>query len=215
MKTTQRVPTFQEALDRIQPIITGLYEAAEKAAQSARMFFDQEADGAVDPYLFPNLFRFHAKRYLDALGHEVKEFGRDSLPNNGLLVRFNGFHLRILKAQNKGVPPPGQSESKQAYYCQQLALPYSDAATPGLNLPIDWNLLVIWDVTKEYVLRDLQLGLPKIVLEDDFLMHWVEPIPHPVLAITQSAPISEEPHQDDLDDLTRRRDQKIGDGDES
>lgn len=206
MKTTHGFPPFEEMLDRIAPLIPTLYQALEKAVQEARGFFpaDEESGLPVDPFLFPNLFRYYAKLHLDNAGHETEDLGRESLPNNGLLLRYAGLHLRILKASNGGVPPPGDSDMKQAYYMQHV-LPFP--LEEGMK-PIEWNLLVLWDVTPGYLMKDLTLALPRTGRDSEVEVHWIGKIPHPILEL-RSEPAEQVP--DDLEDISRRKHENTSD----
>lgn len=207
MKITNERPTFEEMLARISSLVPLLYQSTDRAAQQARAFFDGKQ--RIDPYLFPNLFRYFAKEQLDSGGQEVEDLGRDDLPNNGLLVRFNGLQLRILKAYNGSVPPPGDSEPKIAYYNQQLPLPLSSLIQTRGETRIEWNLIVLWDVSAEYLMRPLRLALPRSGRDNDVDVDWIATIPNPILSI-QASPDQEAPPADDLDDISRRREDETG-----
>jgi hypothetical protein len=205
-------------LERVSPIVPVLYQAIEKAGEQVRNFFATDANQKgekgpiVDPYLAPALLRFYAKHYLDQAGHDVEAFGRDDVPNNGLLVRWKGLHLKILKAHNGGVPPPGDSEPKQDYYNQQLALLPSPSQQADYT-PIEWNLLVLWDASPAYEIKDLILALPKFGRDSRVETHWSGTIPYPILGIEPESSRDDQVAADDLDDMSLRRDKETGEGD--
>ena len=210
MKTT-RIPTTKEILNRISPIVPHVQSAFEKAIQEAIAYFkDNPPSGGtheIDAYLAPAMVRYKVKGHLEKSGIESKLFGREDLPNNGLLIRFDGLHIRILKAiRGGGIPPPGDSDQKAEFYCQQLKLfPLKDSDN---EKPAEWNLILLWDVTEDYLLKGLTLALPEYGRDNNVDLHWQAMIPHPAISLE---PEPAETETDDLDEVSRRRDEDTDD----
>ncbi|HEX7125670.1 MAG TPA: hypothetical protein VF406_07795 [Thermodesulfobacteriota bacterium] len=199
---TPRIPTAEDVLPTIDPLLRAIYAALEAGTQSARDFFDSLGQ-PIDPSLAPALVRYHAKLYLDSAGHQVSvvEFEREPLANNGLCLHTPAHSIRILKAALNGRPPvPGPSRARIAFYNQQPYLfPFMEEELARAPL----NLLVLWDVTPAYALRSLSLVCPKSgdTTRESVDWHWRVALDHPALAV----PVSDAGTSPD-DDLDMRLD---------
>src|SRR5438128_2208364 len=129
-----KLPTVGEVLTHLQPILPSLFKAIEDALQRTREFFDADAV-PVDRSLAPNLVRYYAKRVLSAEVQGVQyeedtdsnDYELQNLPNNGLCLNYDRHEIRILKADDGGLPVPGPSKSRQAFWNAngQLSFDYS------------------------------------------------------------------------------------------
>jgi hypothetical protein len=127
--------------------------------------------------------RYEVKQYLAAHGEEIEEgFQQADLANNGLWVKVGDDHVRILKADEGGVPAPGDSKARQAYFRQEL-LPGIVGDAPATQS--GRNFLIIWDVDENYTLTGLRLAYPKSGTASSVEVEWIIDIPHPAEAITQ------------------------------
>jgi hypothetical protein len=199
-------PTTDEsdlALAELAPLTDRLYEALEGATAISRSYFEDTIGAPVDRPLFPNLVRYHVKRLLGAKGHEVRdelEYEQQSLPNNGLALRCARYGIRILKAHDGDLPPPGPSKSKQAFYAQQLELPLVPEEYAHAE-PIRLNLIILWDVEWNFSLSRLTLVCPRSgdVTHASVQTYWSVPIPHPGDRASVITPENE--FAEELDDL--------------
>ena len=94
-------------LNEISEIVPYVYDALERAIMDSTGFFPQGEK--VDPFLFPNLVRYYAHKYLENAPKELDGFVIERLSNNGLFLVFGGYHIRVWKADEG--------------HCQQLGTP--------------------------------------------------------------------------------------------
>lgn len=154
-----------DVVREVGPLLLLVTEALDFGASKAASFFNGEGE-LPDRYLHPALVRWNAKRFLRDSGHVVEEeegdhsdVDSDELANNGILVSYKEFQLRVLKAEEGNLlPVPGRSEAKQAFYSQQLAVRFNDA---GDAQPIRMNLVLLWDVDGTQALSRLVLVYPR------------------------------------------------------
>ncbi len=191
-------PDSEEILKELGPVLPPIYGALEAGTQEAREYFESR-ETPIDPYLASDLARWRAKQYLDTVGHGISavEYEREELANNGLCVTYkNKYLVRIRKSANGLLPVPGRSKAMQYFY-KQLSFGFFQGAEqdhqPGLL-----NLIILWDATNNYTLKDLVLSCPKDGEDTRASVeaHWYIPIPHPALSVDgqQSADVP-----DDLD----------------
>ncbi|QQR74068.1 MAG: hypothetical protein IPJ17_00220 [Holophagales bacterium] len=93
-----------------------------------------------------------------------------ALSNNGVMVEYGGYHLRLLKMDEEGgVPDQGRSAAFQGY-CEQL--PLLPEGTEGFLSPGALKLVLLWKFDSEtHSLGALHLWLPS---------EWTVVIPQPV-----------------------------------
>jgi hypothetical protein len=106
------------------------------------------------------------------------EYHFESLTNNGLMVSYNGFRLKIFKSDNGDLPIP-YSEAKSRYYSQQLPLLEDLPVNSKIIHP---NLIVLWSVNFKYDFYELRLACPKSgnKTRDSVQAYFNEPVPHSV-----------------------------------
>ena len=83
----------------INPIVPYVYAALERAIADGTAFFPQ--GDSVDPFLFPNLVRYYAHRYLKGAPEEIDGFYIERLSNNGIFFAFGAYRIRVWKKQTK------------------------------------------------------------------------------------------------------------------
>lgn len=193
------IPTAADVVTDIEALLQILYAAFEGATQQAREFFDLLGEQP-NPFLYPSLVRYFVKRHLDAQGHatedEQAEYERDEIANNGLMVSYQGpsarrYAVRMLKADNGGLPPPGDSQTKQRFYSQQqLAFAFIKTNDPLAGV---LNLVVLWEITVNYNFWELQLSCPSNGMNTRRVAHdhWTVSVPHPAEAATAGQAIEE------------------------
>lgn len=167
-------------LRSLAPIIPSFYRSLEYGTAEADAFFASRNE-VHDTNLYPCLVRYYAKLVLASEGHKVKDLNFDALANNGLLVVYGDFRIRILKSDRGDLPVPGHNRSRQVFYWQ-----------PGLfgHSLRRLNLVILWD-TSSGGLDPLTLVCPERGFEtkDSVAAKWKVEIPHPA-AITPLAPPS-------------------------
>jgi len=195
-------PDPDRVLNDLAGIGPTIYEALEDAAISARGFFDARGEG-VEPYHFASHVRYDARQYLVRRGHNV-DFELGDLPNNGLMLTYSRYCIRIRKSDEGDVPIPGASTVLQRFY-HQLSLRFGNAQ---LSKPI--NLLILWDVLKpSYALAgDLLLVYPTggAITRDSVTYSWMVSLPHPAASRPVQPPVpgAEDLAVTDVDDLDMR-----------
>ena len=184
----RNVPAPKAVLEDLAELIPTLYEAIEKAAGFARGFFENRHEKA-DPFFAPPRVRYILKQYLMAAGHspveEEEPFCLGILPNNGISIKSGTYHIRILKANDGGLPVAGPSRVRQAFY-HQLTL-----GLPGMESGSPTNLIVLWNAGKDFQLQNLLLACPKggSTTKSSTEHHWICEIPHPV-SVAIPVPVS-------------------------
>lgn len=178
-------------LSHLWPHITA---AMEHGTNKAREFHEREAkDGKINPFLAPDLVRYHAKEHLEGVAEKVG-FTLSFLSNNGLCISCGRYRLRILKADEGGTPPaPGSSAAKQQFY-RQLSIKFT--TEEGAEVLEDVvNILVLWEVTYPYNLMQLYVACPKNGDEKKAEVYWEEPLPFVPKTIVEVEPV---PQEEDL-----------------
>jgi hypothetical protein len=163
-----------------------VYTALDYGVMNTKDFFgkqeNQREDMAIDPYLAPNLVRYHAINYLRKVGQDVdydslgNSYNIEKIPNNGIHINHGQYQIKILKSNNGDLPVPGQSKSRRDYYCQPNLFSGEDDVS-------DVRLLLMWNVDHQYCLDVLSLACPKFggTRRDSVMDHWHCPIPKKLL----------------------------------
>ncbi len=181
----QNVPEPKAVLEDLSRLVPVIYDALESSLHYTREYFS-ERNQKVDPYLAPGLVRYNAKLYLRATGQSAEDyFDLGTMANNGLLLTYGRYRIRILKSDDGDLPAPGPSKAKQAFY-HQLPLIFSSGKDD--DDPI--NLVAVWDVTSDYRLREISLVCPKAgnTSRSSVEKHWVWPLAP--AGLLDSAPVT-------------------------
>ncbi len=177
------IPDPNEVLTQLSPILSILFQTIEEAVLWTKDFFEGNTR-EVDPSLAPNMVCYYAKDALRKRGQAVEDdIGMEPLANNGLMLTYGGMAVRILKADNGSLPPPGYSRARQAFYHQQYALDFPSAK--GIYRPSMLNLILLWNADPGYVFQGLTLSCPKggDTRRSSVEEYWRVPVPHPVLLL--------------------------------
>lgn len=164
-------------LEDIEPIIPYIYAALERAIADSTGFFPQGE--TVDPFLFPNLVRYHVHKNLEAAPQEIDGFLIERLSNNGIFVRFGSYQIRVWKADEGQLPAAGNSDRRLEFFEQPELF-------PGMRV---LKLAIIWDTTNKGTLRNLMLVCPKgdgNPSNEIGQAHWQIEIPHPATTIKRT-----------------------------
>ena len=200
---TTNTPTDEIVLRDLTLLTPVVHRALESATLQTREFFD-EMGKPINLSLAPCLVRYFAKEFLDGAGHQVVEeeeeveYQRQSLANNGLLLHCSRYWIRILKADQDGLPAAGPSGAKQAFYAQQLPLRFLDSE--GVDeQPHRINLVILWHVDHLYNLTKFSIAYPKAASETRSEVHWHVDIPHPIHTMMSNGSVGS--GDDIVDDL--------------
>lgn len=186
--------SYERIRQNLEELIFIIHGAFEDVPRMAKQFFaDRKED--VDSFLVNDLIRYYVKRYLSGRNFDVTEdYQLDYLPNNGLSLKYKGYHIRILKADHGDLPIPGRSNIKQQFYAQQLSLDsllYVDENLPEGSLRP--NVLILWELSKNYDFKRLYLACPKSGNEKrkSVSAYFNEPIEHVAYSIKADKPADE------------------------
>ena len=183
----------------IKELIFKVHVALEDAPRLAKLFFEKQNQD-IDPFLVNDIIRYYVKRYLLDLDFDVTEsYKVDDLANNGLSVRYNGYHVRILKADHGDLPIPGVSETKKLFYNQQLSMDLYNSDTNLRRLKP--NVLILWDLSSSYDLSQLYLACPKSggKTRESVSSYFNNPLEHAAYLIKPDKVISEDQQEEDID----------------
>jgi len=129
-----RVPSPEEALKDLAPVLPELYAGFENGLFEARDYFDAKHI-ALDRSALSMLVRLHVKDRLLKAG--LKDVTLENHSLCGLHLVYKDIQVRIWKSEDHNLPDPGPSHERQAFY--QYSLDFPDAK-PYHKFVILWNL---------------------------------------------------------------------------
>lgn len=189
------IPSSEEALADLTLIFPLVYSALEIGTVKAQEFFiteQRDKDDKRNRYLAPSLIRYHAIKELESAHYKIKVVEASScinlqdVPNNGLMISYGNYDIRILKSNNGELPIPGHSTSRQQYY-QQLSFPFHKDIPKHLS---KINLIILWNMDRNHSLGDISLACPKAGghTKDSVEIYWHTQIPSSLLIHEKSIP---------------------------
>ena len=155
MKST-RVPTPEEEVQALGPLIPLLFEGFEGSTEAACHFFESQ-NKPVNPWLYPELVRYHMTDFLRDKVQVIEDFDPEEIIKNGLSLIFRRRRIRMWKAHDDELPAAGPSKTKLGFLNQQLSFYLED----GAFQEIEHNLVVLWSVDRAQRLSKLYLLCPK------------------------------------------------------
>jgi hypothetical protein len=198
------LPEPEPTLEDLSPVLREIYQALQHGAQQGREVFEL---WGYDPeaYLFGDMVRFHAGRFLDRAGLKVRDdisFRRHEIRNNGLFLTLSKYRLKIWKADRHGsLPDPGVSMARVSY-CRQLHLPFAwtDA---GAALEGPFNLIVLWSCDSNRNIHEVRLVCPAASPASPTAIdeYWNVVVPDPVTTIRPAVAAPEPAAEVEVDDL--------------
>lgn len=192
-------PEPEVVLEELKPLTDAVWVALEQANQEALAFFEPEAR-RWDAGVHAQLTRYHVIPLLDEAGLVAREetgdlpYERIGLANNGVCLVRGRHVVRLRKADDGRIPPPG-SASQEAFYAQQMSLPLhlEDAQEPEDPA----NFLILWGLhPADQTLNDLVLACPSANAEP----HWYARIEHPAISLRRDFAIPS-PQTKDFDEI--------------
>lgn len=167
--TTQRdknisnsfIPPLNTMLNELQNFREHLQIYLEEAIRLGTEYF-REKDLVVDIYLLNDLIRYHTRRLMKIkAGLDLfEDWGiDDTLANNGLAAKYEGYHVRVFKERGDGLLIPN-SGTKTAFFCQQLELEM------GIQIPVEFinkrpNVFFLWRLDGNLSLLPLRFVCPR------------------------------------------------------
>jgi hypothetical protein len=181
-------PDSETVLAELRPLTDAVWLALEEANQEALAFFEPN-DRRWDAGVHAQLTRYHLIPLLDETGLVTAEeagdapYERVGLANNGVCLIRGRHVVRVRKADDGRLPPPG-SAAQEAFYAQQMSLPFN---IEGASEPEDpANFLILWGLhPADRALNDLVLACPSATSEP----HWYAHIEHPLTSLRRSHPV--------------------------
>ncbi len=173
-------PDFHAVARDLQPFIDLAVEGFERGTVVARDYF-RERNKRVEITLFNDLVRFWVRDYLNDKGQFVEVvYQTADIPNIGLGLTFGKYDIRIWKAKEGEVPPPGRSRIKREFLNQYVQ---AEMEFPGLTRPVELNLALLWRMGPGYQFRGLELACPKSTNGRYSAVdtYWCEPVSHSAL----------------------------------
>lgn len=101
-----------------------------------------------------HLVRLHVKSELVGLGFDCRD-----IANTGLFFTYGQYPIRVLKAEEGGLPVPGHSRKMQDYYGQEPSLELFPQETQ--QQAAGPNLIVLWDTNADYYVDSIKLICPR------------------------------------------------------
>ncbi len=195
MTMTTAIPDPDAVIESMAGIIPVTYGALEFGTAKAHAFFEAERR-EIEPFLFADITRYHARNHLIEQGRLRVEFFYEEKMNNGLEIAYNGSRWRLRKAFRGGVPLPG-SFAMEGFHAQTLGL-IDESPTEGLNC------FVLWDVIRpSYILApDLYVAAPKRNFKrfpNAAECHWLVKLPNVALMPRPAIRVEDVDQYDDLD----------------
>ena len=191
----------QFIIDKLGQVPPTLNHILDEAVIISRKYFD-ERELKIDNYLFPSLVRYEAKLLLEL--PEYKNIGYEfvSLSNNGLFIIYKCdgcyYKIRIRKADEDGdLPVQNLSKTLKQFY--QNPTPFLPTIEENLNeyiSPERLNLVVVWDVDRNYALQNVYLVCTKNEFGE---VHFADKIEHAATAIVGNANFDDQ--ADEIDDI--------------
>ena len=188
-----RIPAFEEVLDELAQVFPAVYSALEVGIVKTKEYIAQEEredDKKRNRSFAPCLIRYQAINALEknnkgiTIVDEPDVMSVEDVANNGLMISYGKYNVRILKSNNGELPTPGHSKRRQAYYNQQFCFDFHYKNVESeLEYPDKINLLILWNINKDYILDELSLAYPKTggYTKASVDSYWHGPIPDSLL----------------------------------
>jgi len=168
-----------EVILRTAPLLIVVHNAFEAAAIRSLEFFAPKRGSrkqrpidpeSVNSALFSALVRYYVRLSLNEKGYEANEeefdgidpkdvpYDIDNLPNNGLLLKYADYQLRIRK-KYYGKLPNAATSAMQDFY--QQTLPFGPVPVDGCGNGLTrLKLMILWNRDSHFRFSGLDLVLP-------------------------------------------------------
>jgi hypothetical protein len=184
-----------KALTRLDKLIPRIYEFTERGIAVAKVQLEGKPH---DVYLFSHIVRYEICQSIDALSDN---FGihRTPLPLSGIELFYEGFKIKVWKADGGEMPLAGASPHRQDFLSQKQVEMFEESDVPV-------RLAILWGC--ENGLTQLYLACPKKFDSpwENGACHFNVLIPHPATQVSVEPQIVEEPSG--LDDILQQKPRK-------
>jgi hypothetical protein len=206
MKVPPSIPSLEQALNDLKPVIGRLFSSWDHAVAEARETADQKG---YDGSYFSHQVRFEAKIDLKGQGIEADDCELENTPNTGICVSVPGYSIRVLRSQNGEIPDPGDSDRRIRFLEQkseQLRLFPEQASSDELPEHEPVHIVVLWEDVRRFF-----SGFWFICPDGVSKHHFKQWLPRPELgqASAPLAPPVPPSPPDDLSGIRRRQDTLI------
>jgi hypothetical protein len=188
------LPSFEEVMAEVESLMRLIYESLDAGATVCRNYYQQYCDGeSPEPHLREMIVRDQARRYLAKNGLRVirvkeRGFQLATEPLISLLIHYNGFAFRVLKAKKGAVPGCGMSIRRKFYNQASVRYLGDDRKLAESKT----NLLILWDFNPWFGIASIWLACPQVAgaRSQDVVLAWQEAIADPILqpVASQGAP---------------------------
>ena len=179
------IPNSVKTFINLWPALSLIFEALEHGTQKAVEYFETEGADFPDPFLAPDVVRYHAKRLITSRANQI-EIDVKNVANIGLRIVYNHQTVWIIKTPDGELPPPRSTE-REEYYSQVFPLLVDPDTGASLLKP---NMVVLWTAARSFKEISLKLVLPKEgdvgTATSDF--YWEQRIPHPAELLSFAMP---------------------------
>ena len=141
----------EHLVESLAPMLAILYRLVEEGIDEARSFFDRHRE-PYTPWLFAHIVRWHICRRLDARDGITLPYTRNPLAFDGIEIMYEGYSLKVLKADEGELPGAG-TYAREAWYTGNLFEP------DEIRVEVS-NVAVLWDVNRYFRLTELMLAIP-------------------------------------------------------
>ncbi len=179
----RQLPTPDDLLPDLMPVLRGLFEALELGIQLGIEFFD-ESELEHEPHVLAGITKVLARKHLRDAGGGLPGVEVITQTNAGIRIIHGACSIRVLKSGKVGLPAPGRSEARWREYRQLTFLDTDPQADPRWferdNLGVV-NLVAIWSLDSRKKVLGLRLACPKPGTSGarSFDQYWSVNIPHP------------------------------------
>ena len=190
----------QIVAERLGQVIPTVSHVIDEAVIVARKFFEDK-ESKIDNYLFPSLVRYEAKQLLELPDFKSVGYQFVSLSNNGLFLIYKYdecyYRIRIRKADEDGeLPVQNLSKTLKTFYQNQNPLfPDIEANLDDFLVP-EMNLIIVWEVDKNFILQSVNLVCPKNEYGE---VYFADKIEHAATSVVGNANFDDQP--DELEDI--------------
>jgi hypothetical protein len=148
-------PYSEDKLDLLRPMVSHLQKLTEEAFEWTRSNFET---WEMPPTLhtFDQLVRYYICRQLDKPQAVSVLFEREPLLSDGIEIRYLGHCIKMQKSDRNGLRSAA-TYAMMAWYNQNQLEMFAFEEVVDIR-----NVVLMWDFTNNFSLKDLRLILPNI-----------------------------------------------------
>lgn len=178
----------EQVHEDVAPLYPYLYRLIDAACAGAKDYFLAQ-DAPIDAALASYIVRWSFLKALRAEQALLNISTIEELGLSGISFWYNGYHMRMWKADDDDITRLASSSAKEAFFDQ---LTFWDT-----EFPSTLNLAILWDVDRDWHLRLFQMG-PPVRRDGRFKLDWHLDIPTPAESPHAIVPNPDERESTDL-----------------